>query len=173
MEEIKRHYIRHLAKAEDRLLELMEQEVLHTTHGQAPGKPEWRNMVRDKLEVIEEVVTDQYMEASVGLDANILFTDFVKAMIIAYGSGNKVGNGSIEAGPTGRTVWDDNVDGQAPSKAQGNWLLPDEFNQTGNQFIRNATKLMRKHFDDVLAEASASLPSSVFYNNVQVKGGSK
>ena len=116
----------------------MEREVLRTTHGDAPGKPEWRNMMREKLDVVNELVTKDYMEASVGLDMNMLYTDFVKAMIVTYGSGSKVFNGAIEAGPTGRIVWDSNVDGKHPSEAQGNWLLPDEFNQTGNQFIRNA-----------------------------------
>lgn len=71
MNEIKKHIRKYLAESEDRLLEIMEREVLQTTHGQAPGKPEWRDMVRERLEVIEEVVTDNYMEAKVGLDKNI------------------------------------------------------------------------------------------------------
>ena len=146
---------------------------MKTTHGLAPGKPEWRELMRERLEVVNETVTDDYMEAKVGLDTNMLFTDLVKAMVITYGSGNKVGNGSIEAGPTGRMVWDDNVDGKHPSRADGNWLLPDEFNQTGNHFIENSIKLMRKHYRDVLDEASASLPSSIFYKHVHVKGGSR
>lgn len=172
MKAVKSHLLKHLAKAEDQLLSIMEQEIMKTTHGQAPGKPEWRQMMRDRLEVVNETVTDEYIEAKVGLDTNMLFVDFVKAMIIAYGSGSRVGNGSIEAGPTGRIVWDDNVDGQKPSEAQGNWLLPDEFNQRGNHFIENAVKLMRKHFNDVLNEAAATLPSSVFYSNLHIRGGS-
>ena len=173
MREIKNHLLKYLAKAEDQLLTIMEREILQTTHGDAPGKPQWRAMLQDRLEVINETVTDEYMEAKVGLDSNMLFTDFVKAMIITYGSGNRVGTGSIEAGPPGRIVWDDNVDGQGSSQAQGNWLLPQEFNQTGNRFIENSVKLMRKHYNDTLDEAAASLPASVFYKNVHIKGGAR
>ena len=173
MREIKAHLLKHLVKAEDQLLTQMEREVLQTTYKGAPGKPEWRKMIQEKLEVVEEAVTDEYMQAKVGLDTNILFTDFLKAMIVTYGSGNRVGNGSIEAGPPGRIVWDGNMDGQHPSREEGNWLLPEEFNQTGNHFVRNAVMLMRKHFKDVLDEASATLPSSIFYRNVHVKGGSR
>lgn len=150
----------------------MEQEVLRTTYKEAPGKPAWRKMIRESLEVVSETVTDDYMEAKVGLGSDILFTDFLKAMIVAYGSGNRVGNGSIEAGPPGRIVWDDNMDGQHPSRVEGNYLLPEEFNHTGNHFIQNAITLMRKHFKDTLDDAAASLPSSVFFNNLHVKGGS-
>lgn len=173
MQEIRKHLLKYLAKAEDRLLELMEQEVLRTTYKDAPGKPEWRKMVQDRLEVVNETVTDEYMEAKVGLDTNMLFVDQIKAMVVAYGSGNRAGNGPIEGGPTGRIVWDNNLDGQRPSEVDGNYLLPLEFNQRGNNFIHNATKLMRKHFDDVLDEACSSLPSSVFYGNVHVKGRSR
>lgn len=173
MREIKNHLMKHLAKAEDRLLDIMEREILNTTYKDAPGKPEWREMLRDRLEVIRETVTDEYIRAEVGLDSNMLFTDFVKAMIVAVGSGSRVGNGSIEAGPTGRIVWDDNVDGQRPSDAQGNYLLPLEFNQRGNEFVKNSIALMRKHFNDTLEEAAESLPSSVFYKNVHVKGASR
>lgn len=142
--------------------------MLRTTYKGAPGKPEWREMMRDRLEVIEEVVTDEYMEAKVGLDSNMLFTDFVKAMIVAYGSGSRVFNGSIEAGPTGRIVWDDNVDGKHPSRSATNYLLPLEFNQRGNAFVKNAILLMKIFFDDILAEAADNLPSSIFYKNVHV-----
>lgn len=116
----------------------MEREVLRTTHGGAPGKPEWRKDLRERIGIVSETVANGVIEAEIGVDSNMLFVDFVKAMIIAYGSGNKVGNGSIEAGPTGREVWDDNVDGKKSSTAEGNWLLPDEFNQRGNQFVDNA-----------------------------------
>ena len=129
-------------------------------------------MLRENLDVINETVTDSYMQAEVGLGSDMLFTDFLKAMIVTYGSGNKVGNGSIEAGPPGRIVWDDNMDGQQPSRAEGNYLLPDEFNHGGNRFISNSIQLMRKHFRDTLDDAAASLPSSVFYCNLHVKGGS-
>ena len=173
MVEIKAHLLKHLEKAEDQLLAIMEQEVMRTTHGEAPGKPEWRKRMKERQRVVSKVVTDEYIESKVGLDSNVAFEDFVKTMVVTYGSGNRVGNGSIEAGPPGRMVWDAGLDGKKPSAAEGNWLLPDEFNQTGNHFIENSIKIMRKHYSDVLDEAAASLPSSVFYKNVHVKGGSR
>lgn len=43
------------AKAEDRLLDLMEREVMQTVHGDGPGKPQWRTRIRNGLAVVEEM----------------------------------------------------------------------------------------------------------------------
>lgn len=152
----------------------MQQEVIKTTYGGAPGRPEWRDTLKSRLKVVNEVVTDQYMSAEVGADySSQPLYELVRAMIIAYGSGSAVGNPPIEAGPRGRTVWDDALLSQGESEASFEGPLPKEFNQIGNHFIDNAVKLMQKHFKDTLDEASASLPSSVFYRNLHVKGGSR
>jgi hypothetical protein len=168
---IKNHLLQALRDSEKKLLDLMEAEVLRTTYKEAPGKPRWRQDLRKSLRKLEEVITDDYMCATVGADIDQDTYHFVRAMIITYGSGDKVGNKPIQAGPEGREVWTDDLDGKKSSKAKATYLLPDEFNQTGNQFISNAVKLMQKHFYDTLDEASCSLPDSVFYNNVKVIQG--
>lgn len=125
--------------------------------------------MRDRLGVIRETVTSDFIEAEIGVDTNMLFTDFVKAMVIAYGSGSAAGNERIHKGPPGRMVWDDNLDGKHPSTAAYTTdYMPDEFNQTGNKFVDNAVSLMKRHYDNVLKDALASLPDSVFYGNVIV-----
>ena len=90
-------------------------------------------------------------------------------MIIAYGAGSAVGNSPITAGPEGRLVWDDDINGKKESQAKSVYLLPEPFNQEGNRFIENSIRMMKKHFDDVLEEASINLPERIFYSNVTVK----
>lgn len=144
----------------------MEEEVLKTTYGGAPGKTSWRDELRSSLRVIEESVTDSYMGASVGSDIKESGYRLVRAMLIAYGSGSRAGNGAIEAGPTGRIVWNSELDDQKPSQAEGNYLLPLEFNQRGNHFIQNAVILMQKFWTDTLDAAMRDMPESIFYDNI-------
>lgn len=163
---IKQHLLTALRNNEQQLLSLMQKEVLETTYGDAPGKPRWRDELRDSLSILEEQITDEYMNVSVGADVQENTYKFVRAMLITYGSGSRVGNGSIEAGPTGRIVWTEDLDGQQASRAEGNYLLPLEFNQRGNKFIDNAVQLMQKFWNDTLDNAMATLPESIFCENI-------
>lgn len=162
LEEIKRHFMRAFAQAEDELLEIMEREIMQTVHGNGPGKPAWRDQMREKLEVVEEIFCDAYLEAKVGLDENMALTELVKAMIIAEGAGSAGESGQcIVAGPAGRSVWDDDISGKHPSKVQTPYMLPPGFNQSGNHFVQNAMTIMRSKFRDILTGAMSSLPDSV------------
>lgn len=158
-------------EAEDKLLDLMEKEVMRTVHGNGPGKPAWRSKTRSALKLVEEMITDDYLEAKVGFDANAAFTDFVKAMLISEGAGSAAGGEAIHAGPPGRSVWDDNLDGKHPSNAKSEYDMPSGFNQPGNHFVANAVKLMKKHYDDIIANLASSIPSSVFASAVIVSAG--
>lgn len=169
MTQIKRHLIKTLRDAEKRLLDIMESEVLKTVYKGAPGKPEWREELKDSLRVLEEEITDEYMRADVGADVRPYTYQFVRAMLITYGGGSRAYKGKrIKAGPKGRQVWTSDLDGMQPSRAESVYFLPKEFNQKGNQFVRNAAKLMQKYFKDILDEAVMTLPSSVFFGNVHV-----
>lgn len=158
---IKAHYIRAMKRAEKQLISIMKKEIKKTTYGKSPGKPEWRKEISSLLQEVYSIVADNYIECGVGLPDDVAHNTLVKAMLIGYGSGfmsygNATGgysSGPITAGPTGREVWDNNMDGKHPSQAKSTYEIP-QFNQEGNHFIYNSMLLMQKHFDDVLAEAS-------------------
>lgn len=168
-EEIKDYYVDALNDAADKLLDLIRDEISKTVWGKGPGKPEWRKDLIEKMKVVHREIADNYLEAGVGVPEPSSLGDLLKAMVIAYGAGSAVGRKPITAGPTGRMVWDENLDEKQKSKAQAVYELPEEFNQEGNHFIQNSVKLMKKHFNDVLNEASENIPDRIFYQNVQVK----
>lgn len=172
MAALKTYIVAAFHEAEDELLELMGKEVMRTVHGGGPGKPAWRSRTKEQLKVVEEQIADLYLEAKVGFDPSAAITDFIKAMIIDDGSGSAGPTGHcIVAGPPGRSVWDDNIDGQHPSEAKSQYMLPGAFNQEGNHFIDNAVKLMKKHYEDIQAGIGSSIPDSVFYSAVIVSAG--
>lgn len=170
---IKDHYINALVQAEDQLLSIMKQEVIKTTYGLSPGKPEWRDELSRHLKEVYREVANNYVEIGVGVPSVDSLNSIVKYMLITYGSGSKADDGGnpITAGPTGRLVWDNELESQKPSESKTTYQLPDEFNQSGNHFISNSITLMEKHFNDVLANASRALENEVFYNNVVVTKG--
>ena len=90
-------------------------------------------------------------------------------MIVKAGSGSAVGNAPIHAGPTGRSVWDGDVTGKHPSKTKSEYELPDAFNQTGNQFIENAMRMMQTEFGQLTEIAFATTPDSCYYGSVEVR----
>lgn len=174
LDAIKSHYIEAMQKAEDKLIQIMREEIQQTTYKDAPGKPEWRNQISDMLQEVYRDITDDSIECNVGLPPDLenqCKYMFIRAMIISEGSGSQVGGFPITAGPTGRIVWNDALDGQNSSRAKSEYSLPNEFNQQGNHFVDNAIKRMRKHFSDILKEAAHALSPSVFYDNVTVSGG--
>ena len=91
-----------------------------------------------------------------------------RAMIVEAGAGSAAGNAPIHAGPTGRSVWDDDVSGQHPSRAKSEYLLPAEFNQKGNQFVENTMRIMETAYGDITEFVFATVPDSAYYGNVQV-----
>lgn len=145
----------------------MRREVYHTTHGGAPGKPEWRKEIADNLSRVAIAVTDTSVSVDVGYSPSDK-ADEVRAMIVAAGSGSEAGNAPIHAGPTGRSVWDEDVSGKHPSRAKSEYLLPAEFNQKGNQFIENAMRMMKTDFGNVTEAVFASTPDGEYYGNVVV-----
>lgn len=165
---IQNHLIQAMEQAEDKLIELMRQEIEKTTHGQAPGKPSWRKEVSSLLRETYRLITSSYMEFEVGVPYEVAETLLIKAMIIHEGSGSVVGNPAIHAGPPGRPVWDGDLSGKKASSASSEYLLPAGFNQTGNKFVQNATRRMKAFFDEILDAACATLPSSIFFGNVTV-----
>ena len=92
----------------DRLLIHMRREVAKTTHGGAPGKPDWRREIANNLDHIATAVTGDSVSMDFGYSPSGK-ADEVRAMIVAAGSGSAAGGSAIHAGPPGRSVWDDDV----------------------------------------------------------------
>lgn len=150
-----------------KLLNHMRQEIQRTVNGGGPGKPSWRNELAANLDKLAASVTDSAVSMDFGYSPSCK-TDLVRAMIVEAGSGSAVGNAPIHAGPTGRSVWDDDVSGQHPSRAKSEYLLPEGFNQRGNQFMENAMRIMQTCFGDITEFVFSTVPDSAYYGNVQV-----
>ena len=155
-------------QAEGRLIELMRDELEKTTHGGAPGKPAWREKVSQDIHRVFESIANDVIEIGVGLDYSEGTWEHVRAMLIAYGSGSEAGGGAIWAGPPGREVWNDDLSGRKQSEAHGEYPLPAEFNQKGNDFVNNAMRRMKPFFDDIIDDAIRTMPQGVIAKAVHV-----
>ena len=145
----------------------MRREAAKTTHGGAPGKPDWRKEIADNLDHIATAVTGDSVSMDFGYSPSGK-ADEVRAMIVAVGSGSSAGGSAIHAGPPGRSVWDGDVSGKHPSNAKSEYDLPAEFNQKGNQFVENAMRIMKTEFGMLTEIYMGSIPDHVYYGNVQV-----
>lgn len=166
------YYLAALIKVEDRLIEILKEEVMNTVYGDGPGKPKWREELRNSIRELSRTVTDQYIELGAGAPALIGqegIAKKVRAMIVEEGGGSAVGNPPIHRGPKGRSVWDDDITRRRPSKSNSTSLLPSEFNQPGNHFIENAVKRIQTVMVDTINEASRNLPITIFSDNLSTK----
>lgn len=150
-----------------KLLQHMRHEVQRTINGGGPGKPNWRKELASNLDRLATSVSNTAVSMDFGYSPSDK-ADLVRAMIVEAGSGSAAGNAPIHAGPTGRSVWDDDVSGQHPSRASSEYLLPAAFNQKGNQFVENAMRIMQTCFGDIVEFVFSSIPDSAYYGNVQV-----
>lgn len=150
-----------------KLLFYMRQEAQRTVGGGGPGKPAWRSELAANLDHLATAVSDTSVSMDFGYSPSGK-ADLVRAMIIEAGAGSAAGNAPIHAGPTGRSVWDDDVSGQHPSRAKTEYLLPAAFNQAGNWFMENAMRIMQTFYGDITEYVYATIPDSAYYGNVQV-----
>lgn len=141
MDDLKAAAMDALRKEGDVLMDAMRQEVRMTTDGGTPGQSAWRDHIARNIEHICTTITGTGIEMEFGFSPDGE-ADAVRAMVVAYGSGDKADGGSapIRAGPTGRQVWNRDLSGKKASEAQTEYDLPEAFNQRGNQFIPNAIK---------------------------------
>lgn len=150
-----------------RLLSHMRREVMNTTHGGAPGKPDWRKEIASNLDKTAAAVTDDSVSMDFGYSPSSK-SDEVHAMVIEAGSGSAAGGKPITAGPNGRSVWNSELDGKHPSRAKSVYKLPAGFNQKGNEFVENAMRMMQTEFGMMTENVFASTPDSAYYGNVKV-----
>lgn len=150
-----------------RLLSHIQREVMNTTHGDAPGKPDWRKEIARNLDKTAVAVTDDSVSVDFGYSPSDK-ADEVRAMVVEAGSGSTVGGKPITAGPNGRSVWNSELDGKHPSRAKSVYKLPAEFNQKGNKFIENAMRMMQTEFGTMTETVFAATPDGIYYGNVKV-----
>lgn len=149
-----------------RLMAHMRREVMNTTHGGAPGKPDWRKEIARNLDKTAVAVTDDSVSMDFGYSPSDK-ADETRAMVVEAGSGSAAGGKSITAGPAGREVWNSELDGKHPSQAKSVYKLPAEFNQKGNSFIENAMRMMQTEFGIITEAVFATTPDSTYYGNVK------
>lgn len=152
------------------LMDVMRQEVHMTTDGGAPGKPEWRDHIAKNIRHVSTTISGAHIEMAFGYSPTNE-ADEVRAMVVAYGSGDKAAGGGtrIHAGPPGRQVWDSALSGRKASTTKSEYALPEPFNQRGNLFVNNSIKRMQARYGNHLEAAFRTLPSAVFYRKVSVK----
>lgn len=158
-------YLNAMVRATDRLVEIMRREVDRTTHGGAPGKPGWRESLKKDLMIFYPMVISEILEYGAGLDYTPASDEYIRAMIVAYGSGSAVGGNPIHRGPKGRMVYGADIGPKHKSRVKKG-PMPKEFNQVGNQFVQNSMKLIKSYFNTVLRQAGAAIPQSVYYGSV-------
>ena len=156
-----------LEREGQRLLSHMQREVINTTHGGAPGKPDWRKEIARNLGKTAVAVTDDSVSMDFGYSPSDK-ADEVRAMLVEAGSGSAAGDKPITAGPNGRSVWNSELDGKHPSRAKSVYKLPAEFNQKGNKFVENAIRMMQTEFGTITETVFATTPDSAYYGNVKV-----
>ena len=172
VKQIRNHYVKCLRAAEDKLAELLRNQIPERVVGEGPGDPAWIPKIQASVRTLYRDIADSYIEIGVGLPYKEGSYNMVRAMVIEAGAGSAAGNPPIQTRP-GEKVWNDSLSAKKTSTAQSWYYLPDGFNQPGNQFVENAMKLMSKHFDDVLADASLSLPDSIIFGNITTKKGAR
>ncbi len=151
----------------ERLLRHMRREVMCTTHGGTPGKPEWRQEVARNLNHTATAMSSDGVSMDFGYSPSDK-ADEVRAMVVEAGSGSAAGGEPIHAGPTGRSVWNGELSGRHPSRVKSEYPLPAEFNQEGNEFVENAMRMMQTEFGTITEAAFASIPDSTYFGNVTV-----
>ena len=169
MAAIKEIVVAALEDETEALLAMMRREIQRVTHGGAPGKPAWRDELAAELDEVYRIVADEAIEFGVGLPYSG-YADaghkFVRAMLVAHGSGSKAaGGGEPIAARPGELVWDDDLRDYHPSTALTQYPLPEAFNQTGNDFVGNAMRMMEAHFKATLESLAARLPKGLFADN--------
>lgn len=173
MVDLQRYYMAVLEKESEKLIEIMEKEIYVTTYGGAPGRTAWKDELKKSLMVVHRSVTEDAIEFGVGASFTNKTSTMIARMIITNGSGSLAGRQAIHEKP-GKTVLDKNLNWHK-SKAKFTEgyvrLLPAEFNQRGNKWLKNSMKLIEKHFMNTLEKANAELPSTIFSNALIVGGG--
>jgi len=142
-----------LVAAEPKFIDLMQQEIRESKHGDGPGKPDWRDETAAAVKAIYDTIGNTYIEMSIGPDLQANSFEAIRAMVVEAGAGSAVGNPPIQAGPFGRTVFNDDLDGVIASQVKVPYLLPTTYNQEGNHFVSDTIKRAESYLKNVFDQA--------------------
>ena len=148
----------------------MREQIASIDHrgGGGHGAPEWEGAVRASIHKVYRDVVNDYIESGVGIDYHEGNAITAAASIYEFGVGDEATPKAppIQTQP-GETVWKTNLT-KGISEALSWYYIP-QFNQEGTFYIENAMKLMTKYWNDILDEASETLPDEIFYKNITVR----
>ena len=169
---IQDHLVKTMQRLENKLIELMREEVKKIDHKGTGGHgaPEWERDVLKAIRVVYRDIANNYIESGVGIPDNSPEWLWIEASVYESGVGSQADpvQPTIKSKP-GEDTW------QSTSYAHPR-IYQDEssardvypiypLNQKPTYFIENAMKAMSKYFDDVCAEAMQTLPDDLFFNN--------
>lgn len=147
----------YMDKAVKRLIAILEQEAIMHQDGGGPGHSDWRKQIAENMKEVQRNITKTIQEYWVGYDSDGTERGDLMANIVMHGVGAGVPGGTtLNAGPPGRIVFDDNL-GKKPSTAKSVYPLPN-FNQKGNEWLQSAADIFGKEFPDIIGEIAYSIP---------------
>ena len=166
-------YIRNgMDSFEKRYLEIMSDKIMKFDH-----TPEYfKEVVSSELKHIEEILTDGVLTYVAGFDqASSNPFDLMKAYVVAFGMGSEGRPGgqdrAIYAGPHGRMVYDNTLDGQHPSNIPGEgWPMPKTWNHPGIDFVveTNNDPLVQTEFVKTFEMVCRNLPVNIVSKHIKV-----
>lgn len=154
----------------DRFIDIAKREVMKTTYGGAPGREDWRNDMAENMKKFPIRYENGYMILPVGLDLQEGTSGWIRALVITFGGGDRAqtdgGLGaSIHSRPM-ETVWDSELAGTHISNAENTFLLPDQFNQTGNMWLENTVRQIEPDIAD-LQKRIPDIVAAVITRNIR------
>lgn len=157
-----------LSKIGDRFVAIAKHEVMNTTDNGAPGRKAWRRHMANNIRKFPMREENGMLILPVGLELNKGTSEWIRALVITYGSGYKAetdgGTGMpIHARPM-ETVWDSELSGEHISNAWTPFFLPDEFNQIGNMWLENTMRRIQPELDNLQARVPDIIADIVMRN---------
>lgn len=154
----------------DRFIDIAKREVMKTTYKGAPGRKAWRSDMAENMKKFPIRYENGYMILPVGLDLQEGTSGWIRALVITFGGGDSAqtdgGLGaSIHSRPM-ETVWDGELAGTHISNAENTFLLPDQFNQTGNMWLENTVRQIEPDIAD-LQKRIPDIVAAVITRNIR------
>lgn len=149
---------------------LLAEDMKRSVNFSSSGKGEWREELKSKITSYTPYIVGNLLITEAGAKIPEHTFEEIRAMIVSDGAGSAVGNRPIHFGPKGRPVYNDPLTSVGPSQYGGDHDAPDSWNTEGFDWVDDAMSLMKMKYDAALQAAWASLPDSIFYNNVVVSG---
>lgn len=154
-----------LETAASALINYMRSEVDKTST--YPAK--WASMVKADIKRFALEKTEKGIKLKVGLDYDVGSYQWLRALVIAYGMGEK---SSVFPHPIfrrpGEQVWDNDLSGMHTSIARNGGELPSSWYHAGSGFIANAMDTLAAVWQDFVDLAIKLVPANAIVSNLIV-----